>query len=107
MQLGDLEKWKSGAAEVSGVLKAVGNERRLLVLCQLAVHGEMSVGALTQAVGLSQSALSQHLARLRSQGAVVSRRHGQTIFYRIADARIEALLTQLYGLYCTSDQPAP
>lgn len=100
MQLSDLKGWQDGAAEISGVLKAIGNERRLLVLSQLAVHGEMSVGSLVDAIGLSQSALSQHLARMRREKVVAARRDGQTIYYRISDAQIEALLGTLYGLYC-------
>lgn len=100
VQMGDLNKWEKGAATVSGVLKAVGNERRLLVLCQLAENGEMSVGRLVDVIGLSQSALSQHLARLRAEEVVAARRDGQTIYYRLADARIEALMSELYELYC-------
>ena len=61
----DLERFAANAAEVSAMLKAMGNQRRLMVLCQLAEHGEMRVGDLALAVGLSQSALSQHLAVLR------------------------------------------
>lgn len=100
MQDNRISNWKTGAAEVSAVLKAIGNERRLMILCHLAQKGEMSVGALVEAIGLSQSALSQHLARMRADDVVTSRRDGQVIYYRIADPRVEALMSQLYLLYC-------
>jgi ArsR family transcriptional regulator, virulence genes transcriptional regulator len=92
------------AAEVSATLRLLANEKRLLVVCRLALEGEMSVTALGAAVGLSQSALSQHLARLRAEGLVATRRQSQTLFYRIADERIGRLLTALYDIYCASPQ---
>ncbi len=98
-----ISNWKGGAAEVSSVLKAIGNERRLMILCHLAQRGEMSVGALVEEIRLSQSALSQHLARMRADDVVVTRRDGQVIHYRIADPRIEALMGKLYLLYCEPD----
>ncbi len=88
------------AAEVAGVLRAVANERRLMILCTLAEEGEASAGALADAVGLSQPALSQHLARMRAEGLIAFRRESQTLWYRIADARIAALLVTLHRLYC-------
>jgi len=93
------------AARVADLLKAIGNQRRLMVLCQLVERGEMTVGALADAVNLSQSALSQHLARMREDGLVAFRRERQTLWYRIADARVEALLATLYQLYCREDTP--
>ncbi len=87
-------------AEVSATLRLLANEKRLLVLCRLAIAGEMSVGALAEAVGLSQSALSQHLARLRADGLVATRRDGQVLHYRIGDPRVRRLLEALYGIYC-------
>lgn len=103
MHVSDLDNWKQNAAEVSVVLKSMGNERRLLVLCFLAQNGEMSVSALVGAIGLSQSALSQHLARMRSEGLLTSRRDGQTIYYRISDDRLDALMQTLYTLYCVDE----
>lgn len=91
------------AGRVADLLKAIGNPRRLMVLCQLVEQGEMTVGALADAVGLSQSALSQHLARMREDGLVAFRRERQTLWYRIADARIETLLATLHQLYCRED----
>jgi ArsR family transcriptional regulator, virulence genes transcriptional regulator len=90
------------AAEVSAMLRLVANEKRLLVLCRLAQTGEMSVTALGEAVNLSQSALSQHLAKLRADGLVTARRESQTLYYRIADERVGELLNALYDIYCAS-----
>lgn len=88
------------AGEVATILTALANDRRLLVLCKLAEDGEATVGALAEEVGLSQSALSQHLARMREDGIVAFRRDAQTLWYRIADHRIESLLASLRRLYC-------
>jgi ArsR family transcriptional regulator len=93
------------SAEVATTLRLLSNERRLLVLCHLVEAGEMSVGALAEAVGLSQSALSQHLARLRADRLVSTRRDGQVLYYRISDPRIDALLRALHGIYCADDAP--
>jgi ArsR family transcriptional regulator len=88
------------AGDVADVLGALANDRRLLILCKLVEDGEATVGALADAVGLSQSALSQHLARMREEGIVAFRRDAQTLWYRIADPRIESLLATLHRLYC-------
>jgi len=96
----DLGALEHRADEVSTVLKALANERRLVVLCRLAANGEMSVGSLMEEVGLGQSALSQHLARLRAEGIVLTRRDGQTIWYRVADKRVAQLLDRICELYC-------
>lgn len=88
------------AGEVAAVLGSLANDRRLLVLCMLVERGEATVGALADDVGLSQSALSQHLARLRGEGIVTFRRDGQTLWYRVADPRVEDLLATLHRLYC-------
>jgi ArsR family transcriptional regulator, virulence genes transcriptional regulator len=99
----DLHDFETRAAEVADVLKALGNPRRLMVLCLLATRGPTPVGELAIAVGLSQSALSQHLARMRDEGLVAFDRKAQVLRYRIADARIARLLDVLYGLYCPPD----
>ena len=91
---------EKAAAEVAGVLRAVANERRLMILCKLVEWGEGNVNALAETVGLSQSALSQHLAKMRDEGLVTYRRDSQTLWYRIADTRIEDLLATLHKLYC-------
>jgi ArsR family transcriptional regulator len=91
---------EKAAAEVAGLLRAIGNERRLMILCKLVEWGEANVNALVETVGLSQSALSQHLARMRDEGLVTYRRDSQTLWYRIADPRIEDVLATLHRLYC-------
>src|SRR5579863_10278648 len=88
------------AAEVAGILGAVANPRRLMLLCKLVEAGEATVTTLADGVGLSQSALSQHLAKLRAEGIVAYRREAQTLWYRIADSRIEALFATLHRLFC-------
>lgn len=98
----DLATFEVNASAVADTLKAIANQRRLMVLCKLVEHGEMAVGDLADAVGLSQSALSQHLAKMRGEGLVAFRRESQTLWYRIADSRIETLLATLYRLYCAS-----
>lgn len=99
----DLAAFEANAGRVAELLKALGNARRLMVLCKLLEHREMSVATLAAQVGLTQSALSQHLARMRAEGLVAFRREGQTLWYRIADPRCEALLATLYDLYCSKD----
>lgn len=99
----DAMEFETRAAEVAGLLKAVANERRLMILCKLVDWGEATVGSLAEAVGLSQSALSQHLAVLRQQGIVEFRRDSQTLWYRIADPRIETLFATLHGLFCVPE----
>ena len=96
----DLATFAAQAGEVAGLLKAMANQRRLMVLCKLLEVGEMRVGELVEAVGLSQSALSQHLAKLRAEGLVTTRREGQSIFYRIADPNAARILGVLHEIYC-------
>jgi DNA-binding transcriptional ArsR family regulator len=96
----DLATFEAKAGGVADVLKAIGNPRRLMLLCKLVEHGEVTVGDLARDVGLSQSACSQHLAKMRDEGLVTYRRESQTLWYGIADPRVEALLATLYNLYC-------
>jgi ArsR family transcriptional regulator len=96
----DLEQFEARAGEVARMLKTLASRPRLMVLCQLVEHGEMRVGDLADAVGLSQSALSQHLARMREEGLIGFRREGQVVFNSLADPRCEALLATLHRLYC-------
>ena len=97
----NVEALEAKAGDIATLLKALGNERRLMILCQLVAHGEMSVGSLADAIQLGQSALSQHLAKMRDEGIVSTRREGQTIWYRITDARVEELMGILHRLYCS------
>ena len=96
----DRDFMQQGAAEAAAMLRTLGNEQRLLLLCLLAEHGELSVGALHARVDLSQSALSQHLARMRDDGLVDYRREAQTLHYRIADPRVGVLLSTLKHVFC-------
>ncbi len=99
----NVEELEAKACDIAAMLKALGNERRLMILCQLVAHGEMSVGKLGEAIQLGQSALSQHLAKMRDEGIVSTRREGQTIWYRITDTRVEELMGNLYRIYCSVD----
>ncbi len=99
MQANDLEIMQHSAPRASALLKAMGNPHRLMVLCQLA-KGEKCVGELEQVVGLSQSALSQHLARLRRDNLVKTRRVAQTIYYSLAGEEARTIITTLFDLYC-------
>ena len=82
-----------------GLLKALSNEKRLQILCAL-YKSEKNVGELEKIIGISQSSLSQHLARLRRDGLVQTRRNAQSIHYSLSDQAIEAVLKTLYELYC-------
>jgi DNA-binding transcriptional ArsR family regulator len=88
------------AGDAAQLLKLLGNEKRLLILCFLSVRSEMTVGELVGVVKLSQSALSQHLARLRADGMVAFRRTSQTLHYRVADPRALQVLGVLKQIYC-------
>ena len=95
-----LAGFEEKATEAANMLKALSNEKRLMILCKLLEHGEMSVNALIDHVGLSQSALSQHLARMREEKIVDTRREAQQIFYRVADPRVQEILTTLKNTFC-------
>ena len=95
-----LRSFERRATEVAAILGTLANERRLMILCRLVEWGEATVTALAEEVGLSQSALSQHLARMRQEGLVTFRRDAQTLWYRIADPRIERLFATLHDLFC-------
>jgi len=95
-----LEMLAEQAATAARLLKLLGNEYRLLILCSLIAHGELKVGDLVEEVGLSQSALSQHLALLREDGLVSFRRESQTLYYRISDPRAARILKVLKTMYC-------
>jgi DNA-binding transcriptional ArsR family regulator len=92
------------AEEAARVLATLAHGKRLMALCHM-LQGEKSVGSLAALVGLSPTALSQHLARMRDLGLVETRREGQTIFYRLASPEVRAILETLYQLYCAPGQP--
>jgi len=101
----DITELEKNAERASELLAAMANPRRLMVLCRL-VDGEKSVTALASAVNLSQSALSQHLAKLRERGLVATRRDAQTIYYSLASREVSDILSTLYGLYCSPGRAA-
>ena len=91
---------REGAGHAAALLRAMGNENRLLVLCLLIGHGEQTVGQLLAQVDLSASALSQHLARMREDGLVAYRREAQTLYYRIDNPAVATLVGSLKTLFC-------
>jgi ArsR family transcriptional regulator len=96
----DVHSLERAATAAADWLRAIANERRLLILCKLVSCGEANVSSLAAAVGLSQSALSQHLTKMREEGILTFRRDSQTLWYRIADPRIETLLSTLHDFFC-------
>lgn len=94
-------KMHEHAADAAGLMKALGNESRLMVLCLLA-EGERSVSELNEIIPLSQSALSQQLARLRQQGLVRTRRESQTIYYSLAEGPADRVIHLLHDIFCGS-----
>jgi len=97
-------RMEAAAHDASALLKAMSNERRLIILCHLA-KGEHSVNALCELVGMSQSALSQHLAKLRHDDLVTTRRAAQTIYYRLNGDAATRVLDTVYNLYCSDVAP--
>jgi ArsR family transcriptional regulator, virulence genes transcriptional regulator len=89
--------------QAAAMLKALAHPARLLVLCHLVEAGELAAGELGKRAGLSQSAMSQHLGKLRDQGLVETERTGTAIRYRIADANAARLLALLHEIYCQKE----
>ena len=98
----DIGQMKKNAVAAEGLLKQLANSNRLMVLCHL-VAGEKTVGELAECVDLSQSALSQHLARLREASLVTSDKRGLSVYYRICSMEAQALLSVLYVIYCRKE----
>ena len=101
----DISEFEASAGQAARLLRALANRRRLMILCQLA-DGERSVGDLQAVIGLSQSAMSQHLAMLRQGGVVSTRREGQTIRYRLADPAAAKVIMTLAEIYCPPSKKA-
>ena len=93
------EALEARADEVSRLLALMANPKRLLILCKL-LEGDMTVGTLAATVGLGQSALSQHLAKLRAADIVSTRRQAQSITYSLASDEVRVLMATLYDLFC-------
>lgn len=101
----DLPAMRTHAGEAVAMLKLLGNEDRLLLLCQLSLQ-ERTVGELEQLTGVSQPTLSQQLGILRREGLVSTRREGKFIWYQLADARALQLMQTLYQLFCQPGKTA-
>lgn len=101
-EVSGVEAMRAHAGDAARLLKALANDHRLLILCML-VDGERSVGEMNERLPLSQSALSQHLARLRADGLVRTRREAQTILYSLADGPVHTIISSLHAIYCRAD----
>ena len=100
----DPDDMREHAGAAGRLLKALGNGSRLMILCLL-TEGERSVGQLNEQLDLSQSALSQHLAILRDDGLVTTRREAQSIYYGLAQGPAQQIINTLHGIYCGDDKP--
>ncbi|MGL5039756.1 MAG: ArsR/SmtB family transcription factor [Aeromonas sp.] len=98
-----LEEMQANAGEAVTLLKALANQRRLFILCQL-LERELSVGELNERLGLSQSALSQHLALLRRDQLVTTRKEAQTVYYSLHSHPVRELIAVLHRLYCSAEK---
>jgi len=96
----DLSALRRNAGAATSMLRALANERRLMILCLLIADEELSAGELAEGVGLSQSATSQHLAKMREEGLVTFRRESQTLHYRIANPDVKRVIATLKVIYC-------
>ena len=95
----DLETMQTSATRASDMLKLLGHPHRLMVLCELKM-GEKSDSELAKKVGMSQSPLSQHLARMRYEDVVETRRDGQTVYYSLKEGEASLLIESLYEIFC-------
>jgi DNA-binding transcriptional ArsR family regulator len=94
-----IENMEKNSKKAEAMLKILANSKRLMILCHL-VKNERTVSDLSSLVGLSQSALSQHLAKMRALNLVETKKIGQEVFYRIENIEVEAILMTLYLIYC-------
>lgn len=100
----DIQQIKQNAGDAAAFLKNLANPTRLVILCLL-TQGEMCVTDILGHVDISQTALSQHLARLRSEGIVDFRREHRTLYYFIKNQNVAAIMDSLYGIYCSPEKP--
>ena len=98
----DLDQMNSAAKKASALMKTLGHQGRLMILCQLAT-GEKSVGELSRLLDIPQSPLSQHLSRMRGEGLVTPRRDAQTVFYSLKSDEAGKIIECVYGLFCAND----
>ncbi len=97
----NLDDMKSAAGKASALMKTLGHQGRLMILCQLAT-GEKSVGELSRLLDIAQSPLSQHLSRMRSEGMVTPRRNAQTVYYSLNSDKVGKIIECVYELYCAN-----
>lgn len=102
-----MDDMAGNADAAANLLKSLAHGHRLRILCLLAGGQELSVGQLNERIALSQSALSQHLSRLRAKGLVSTRREAQTIYYRLGAGPVEAVIAALHGIYCGNSNLRP
>lgn len=95
----NFDQMRDNAKKAESMLKMLANSNRLLILCNL-VQNEKTVNELVEIVGLSQSAISQHLAKLRNEQIVECEKRGQLVYYRISSPEVSAILSTLYLIYC-------
>jgi DNA-binding transcriptional ArsR family regulator len=102
----DIDQMEVASEDAGRLLRALANPHRMMILCLL-VDGEKSVGDLAARIDLTQSALSQHLARLRADGIVTTRREAQRIYYSLRDANVLRLIQVLHEIYCVPSGGEP
>ncbi len=95
----DLKQMAAAAERASALMKTLGHADRLMILCNLAEE-ERAVGDLAEDLDISQSSLSQHLARMRAEGLVVTRRESQSVYYRLSDGDVREVIKSLYRIFC-------
>ena len=99
----DLETMQASAQRASDMMKLLGHPHRLMILCELKM-GEKSVGELSKSVGIAQSPLSQHLALMRYEDVVESRRDAQTVYYSLKEGEASQLIQAMYEIFCVPNQ---
>ncbi|WP_233842904.1 metalloregulator ArsR/SmtB family transcription factor [Dyella sp. 2HG41-7] len=98
----DIQTMQDRSEDAAGLLKSIGSQNRLLLLCQM-VDEERSVNDLSESLDLAQSVVSQHLSVLRRDKLIKGRREGQSIYYSISDHRVHALMETLFTIFCADD----
>ncbi|MGD8681924.1 MAG: metalloregulator ArsR/SmtB family transcription factor [Lysobacterales bacterium] len=98
----DPRRMAKAAQKASDLMKTLGHKDRLMVLCHL-TSGEKSVGELAGLLSIPQSPLSQHLARMRKENLVTTRREAQTIYYSIASPEAASIVAVMHELFCSAD----
>ena len=95
----DLDRMQASAERASDMMKLLGHRHRLMILCELKLS-ERSVGELSETIGISQSLVSQHLARMRHENVVASRREAQVVYYSLQEGEAATLIAALYDIFC-------